>query len=104
MLPACQVAVAVHICSLALQVMSDVQCPKCSAPRSCISTDVRVAALAQIDEAGRSDGGQTGMVTLHQMAEATFGQAGASATSVVYLGAFWTISRPHPNLHRGLVH
>lgn len=27
------------------------------------------------------------MVTLHQMAEASFGQAGASATSCVYLGA-----------------
>lgn len=28
----------------------------------------------------------SGMVTLHQMAEATLGQAGASATSAVYLG------------------
>ena len=36
---------------------------------------------------GIDDGGSPGMVTLHQMAEASFGQAGASATSFVYLGA-----------------
>ena len=42
----------------------------------------------QLDERDAGGGGGTsGMVTLHQMAEASFGQAGASATSVVYLGA-----------------
>ena len=43
--------------------------------------------LTQADAAGPDDCRNDGMVTLHQMAEASFGQAGASATSVVYLGA-----------------
>ncbi len=41
----------------------------------------------QAEAMADGDGGSPGMVTLHQMAEASFGQAGASATSFVYLGA-----------------
>ena len=42
------------------------------------------------------------MVTLHQMAEASFGQAGASATSFVYLGAV-TATLLRESLHRGIL-
>ena len=48
--------------------------------------------LEQSEASTHGEGASSGMVTLHQMAAASFGQAGASATSVVYLGALLRVS------------
>jgi hypothetical protein len=67
--------------------MQSVKCTERWLPLPRPSADMHSHGLIQADEIGPDDDGNTGMVTLHRMAEASFGQAGASATSVVYLGA-----------------